>query len=167
MTSLKRAAFGDLDDELAATRRLLERVPDEHLGWRPHARSMTLGALATHLATLPYWMHTTLAEDAFDLAATPRNEALGSRAAILERFDAHAAALRAQWRDTPEATLAAPWTLRQGERVLLTQPRAAVLRGMGLSHLIHHRGQLTVYLRLLDVPLPALYGPTADEAPAF
>ena len=157
------AAFVDLDAELDRTRRVLARLPDGHLAFQPHEKSWTLGALATHLANLPGWMAVTLNEDSIDLANIARDESLPSRDAILERFDFNVAGARAAWAATDNDRLAAPWTVRHGAHVVMENPRGAMLRSTGISHLVHHRGQLTVYLRLLDVPLPNLYGPTADE----
>jgi uncharacterized damage-inducible protein DinB len=167
-SSLKSLVIGDLDDELAATRRLLERIPEKHLGWRPHERSMSLGGLAIHLANLPFWQHGLLRDDGFDLAALPPPLAEpASRDEVLQRFDANVAALSEATAQADDAALGRTWTLRHGERVITTLPKAIALRRIGISHMIHHRGQLTVYLRLLDVPLPPLYGPTADESGAF
>jgi uncharacterized damage-inducible protein DinB len=159
----RHTAFVDLDAELDRTRCVLDRLPDDRLDFQPHEKSWTLGALATHVANLPGWMAVTLSEDSLDLAGLPRNQALPSRDAILERFDFNVAGARDAWDATDDDRLAEPWTVRHGEHVVMESPRGAMLRSAGISHLIHHRGQLTVYLRLLDVPLPNLYGPTADE----
>lgn len=157
-------AIGDLEQELSQTRRILERVPEEHLDWRPHEKSWTLGELAQHIVNLPFWQTRIVEADEFDLATSPPPSAgPRSREELLERFDRSATALRDAVARLDEQALGARWTLRQGDRVLIALPRAAVLRGMGISHLIHHRGQLTVYLRLLDTPVPGLYGPSADE----
>jgi uncharacterized damage-inducible protein DinB len=162
--SLRDLAVGDLEQELRTTRRLLERVPDEHLDWKPHPKSMSLGSLATHIANLLFWQTTTVQQSEFDLAGGPPPLAsLASREELLRRFDENAAALKQAVSAMDDAALGEPWTLRRGEQTLLRLPRAAVLRTMGISHIIHHRGQLSVYLRLLDVPLPPIYGPTADE----
>jgi len=162
--SLKRFAAGDLENELKLTRRLLERVPDEHLGWRPHEKSWTLGQLATHLSNLPTWHTAVLRDDGLDLATLPPNKtALPSRDAILRTFDENVQEARETFAQVDDDTLIREWTLRHGDRVMLVQPKAAVLRMFGISHMIHHRGQMTVYLRLLGVPLPPIYGPTADE----
>jgi uncharacterized damage-inducible protein DinB len=165
--SLRQIALGDLEHELALTRRVLERVPEEHFGWKPHEKSMSLGRLAAHLANLLRWQVITLQHDAFDLAASPPPaDVPASREALLKTFDANLAALREAMEQADDALLSRPWTLRYGEKVVMQQPKVAVLRGMVISHIIHHRGQLSVYLRLLDVPVPAIYGPSADE-PAF
>ncbi len=157
-------ATGDLEHELATTRRMLERVPDEHFAWKPHEKSMSLGALAGHIANLLWWQTTTLEQDEFDMAAPrPPQTVPESREAVLQEFDERAAVLREALAQTDEAALARPWTLRSGDHVVFTQPKAAIMRGFGISHMVHHRGQLSVYLRLLDVPVPPSYGPTADE----
>lgn len=159
----RHVAFADLDTELANTRRVLERLPGDQLDFRPHEKSWTLAQLATHIANLPGWMAETLTEPNFNLADLVENDSLPTCEAILERFDGHAAALRAVWGDTDEDQLAESWTVRMDDHVVLESPRGVMLRTSGVSHLVHHRAQLTVYLRLLDVPLPNLYGPTADE----
>ena len=162
-SALARTALGDLEHEIASTRRLLEAVPDAHLDWRPHAKSWTLGELATHVANLLRWPTMTLADDGFDLAGSPRNPPASSRDELLRTLDGHAERLRAALATADDAHLMGAWTLRNGAHEIFSMPRLAVMRGFGISHLIHHRGQLTVYLRLLDVPVPGLYGPSADE----
>lgn len=163
-TSSKDWAFADLETEIASTRRVLERVPDEHLGWKPHEKSFSLGALATHVANLLHWQVITITQDEFDLAGGPRMAAAENREELLRTFDENRAALKSAFHAADDASLDAPWTLRMGEQVMFTMPRRQVLRSMGMNHLVHHRAQLTVYLRLLDVPVPGLYGPSADEA---
>lgn len=159
-----RQAFQlDLTHELAVTRRLLERLPDDRFGWQPHPKSMTLGDLGTHVANLLTWQLMILQTDGLDLARPiPRREAAADRNALLAEFDAKAEALHAALEAASDDDLAAKWTLRRGEQVLMARPRLAELRAMGLRHMVHHRGQLSVYLRLRDVPLPSIYGPTAD-----
>jgi hypothetical protein len=152
--------------DLRLTRDLLERMPDASMTWRPHPRSFALGGLGTHLAQLPHWGVGILARDHYDLAtAGGHREVLGSKADILALFDRHVAEWNAAMASVAEDTLTAPWELRRGAAVLESAPRAAAIERYLLHHLIHHRGQLTVYLRQLDVPLPPLYGPTADEHP--
>lgn len=159
-------AFGDLDRELDATRRMLERVPAEHLAWKPHAKSMSLGELALHVANLLYWQITTLQDDVFDLAASPMPlTAPESPAEILNVFDENRDRLQQAISGTSDEALGQPWSLLHGEQVIFTEPKHAVFRTWGTSHIVHHRAQLSVYLRLLDVPLPGTYGPSADEQP--
>jgi uncharacterized damage-inducible protein DinB len=164
--SERDAFIVEFDHEMAATRRVLERVPDDAFGWAPHERSFSLGALATHLAVLPHWGRQILEGDFYDLTgASGRGAARASRSDVLDLFDAHVAEVRRCLRSRSDAELSAVWTLRRGGHVVLTMPRLAALRRFLLHHLIHHRGQLTVYLRLQNVPVPPLYGPTADERP--
>lgn len=165
--SLKAVALGDLEQELAVTRSLLERVPDDKLDWKPHEKSFSLGALATHVANLPFWITATVQNDFFDLAAVTHRPSAGNRQELLELFEQTAAEMRAALAPADDAALLRTWELRMGDKVVMRMPKLAVIRGMGISHFIHHRGQLSVYLRLLDVPLPPMYGPTADERPSF
>jgi uncharacterized damage-inducible protein DinB len=164
---VKSMLLEEIDQELGNTRRVLERVPEDRLTWKPHAKSMSLGRLATHLAEIPGGMAKRLSSESFTMSApgTPRPEPLvaADRAALLEIFDASASQLKAVVGSWDEAALAAPWSLEAGGHTVFTKPRLAALRMMVLAHSIHHRGQLTVYLRENDVPLPAIYGPTADE----
>jgi uncharacterized damage-inducible protein DinB len=157
----------EFDHEMAMTRLALERaatLPAAALDWRPHPKSFTLGALATHLAQLPRWGISILTKDFHDLADTrPDVTALPSLVAVLEMFDAHVREVRAALVEMPDGQLLQPWALRRGDRVVLSVPRVSALRGFVVRHTVHHRGQLTVYLRMHDVPLPPLYGPTADE----
>jgi uncharacterized damage-inducible protein DinB len=161
---LKQMLLADLEEELATTRRVLERIPDEHLGYKPHEKSMALGSLGTHLANLAGWQIGILLQDEYDFAASPPPlNAAESRDALLAAFDSNVAGVRAAVEQVDDAALHREWTLRFGENVIFKRPKALVFRSFGLSHMAHHRGQLTVYLRMLDVPLPPVYGPTADE----
>ena len=162
------AFLNEFDHEMRQTRRLLERVPDDRLDFRPHPRSKTLGALALHVAGIPSWTSNLLGEASYDLApdlaSKDRERALpGDRAEILGVFDASVARARAHIAAQSEETLKTKWSLMRGGETVVTLPRAAVLRQFLMNHLVHHRGQLTVYLRMLDIPVPALYGPSADE----
>jgi uncharacterized damage-inducible protein DinB len=168
MLPLKPATTGDLIHELSNTRLMLERVPDEHFDWTPHEKSMSLGQLAGHLANIPRWQAMILTQDEVDLATLPpQQDAPETRADLLEHFDARVDTLKETLDALDANALAQPWTLRHGERIIMEQPRAAMLRSMGISHMIHHRGQLSVYLRLLDVPVPGVYGPSADDEGGF
>jgi uncharacterized damage-inducible protein DinB len=162
--SIKQIAFGDLDRELAVTRTVLERLPEEHYAWKPHEKSMNLGRLAMHVATLPQWMMTTLEKDFLDFADPPkiRTEA-NNRADLLQEFDKHAAAVKAAFEKLDDAALEKPWSLRQGETVLHTKSKGMILRLWCLNHMVHHRGQLCLYLRLLNVPVPAVYFNSVEE----
>ena len=165
--SLKQLALGDLNHELSTTRRLLERVPEEHLEWKPHEKSMTLGVLAQHVATIVYWITRTVQSDYFDIATIRRNPPPTTKQQILDAFQEKVDEMRHALDTADDATLMRPWQLRRGEQVLQTMPTLAVIRSMAINHMVHHRGQLSVYLRLLNVPLPPMYGPTADEQPNF
>jgi uncharacterized damage-inducible protein DinB len=161
--ALKDALLAEYDHEMGTTRKLLERLPDDKLAWQPHPKSMSLAGLATHLSNLPNWGGIILNDVSFDLAnAPPPLQPKGSRAEILAAFDAAAQQTRARL-DKTDAELTAPWSLTRGGQEVFTLPRAAAFRTFVLYHLVHHRGQLSVYLRLHDVPLPAIYGPSADE----
>lgn len=168
--TLSQILLPEFDHEMANTRRTIERVPGDRLGWSPHPKSMTLGRLAGHLAEFGVWTSKTCELDELDLAPPGgpgyRPRVYASTAEILEAFDANVAAGRAALAAASDEQLKGKWSLLSGGHTVFSMSRAAVLRGFVLSHCIHHRGQLTVYLRLLDVPVPALYGPSADERPA-
>lgn len=151
---------------MAVTRRTLERVPGDRLEYRPHAKSFTLGALAQHLATIPRWGAMTLQTPELDLSGPFPQETDAAVEAILARFDRNLADFRTALAAASDEALLASWTLRSGGKVHFTMPRLAVIRGMVMNHAVHHRAQLGVYLRLLDVPVPSMYGPSADE-PGF
>ena len=155
----------EFDHEMHLTRRMLQRVPNDKLAWKPHEKSMTLGRLAGHLSELPWWGQMTMTTDVLDLA-TEEMQKPGAVAASAEEavglLDANAAKTR-EALAASDADYAAVWTLKMGERTMMAMPRAAVIRSFVLNHLIHHRAQLGVYLRLLDVPVPATYGPSADD----
>jgi uncharacterized damage-inducible protein DinB len=160
---LKDTLLTEFDHEMGTTRRLLERIPDAKFDWKPHEKSMTLGGLATHLSNLPNWGTTILTDVSYDLAAGPPNlTQSASRADVLAQFDAAVGRTRTAL-DKTDAELAAQWKLKRGDQELFSLPRAAAFRTFVLYHVVHHRGQLSVYLRLNDVPVPAIYGPTADE----
>jgi uncharacterized damage-inducible protein DinB len=159
------ALLPEFDHEMATTRRLLDRVPEEKFSWKPHEKSMTLGQLAGHLANIPFWCSATLDFTVLDLETIPdaRPKAPPSRAGLLEEFDRKVAAARARLTETTDPGFLAPWTLKKGQQEFFTMPRISAIRSFVMNHSIHHRGQLSVYLRLNDVPLPPIYGPTADE----
>ena len=162
--TLRELALADLQAELTSTRRILDRVPDDKLSWRPHAKSATLKELAAHIAQLPGFALTMLIAPELDFAKPRERPALpDSRDALLAAFDQVAVRLSETLADASDEFLREEWTLRAGDRVIFRAPRVNALRTMGVSHLVHHRGQLSVYLRLLDVPVPGLYGPSADE----
>lgn len=153
--------LNEFDQEMAVTRRLLQRVPSDKGTWKPHAKSFALGHLAQLVARMPGWFPLMLRESALDLAAGPRYS-FETTETLLAEFDRGVASAREALQAVTGNALNEPWTLKAGPQVLMTQPKGEVTR-QTLSHLVHHRGQLTVYLRLLDVPIPSIYGPTADE----
>jgi len=153
--------LAEFDAEMATTRRLLERVPDDRGEWKPHEKSFPLAHLAQLIAGMPGWIADTLRNPTIDLAAGP-GYSVERTTTLLERFDGAVREARAALQEVAGDALDASWSLTMGEQELLTMPKGTAARSH-LNHLIHHRGQLTVYLRLVDVPLPQIYGPTADE----
>jgi uncharacterized damage-inducible protein DinB len=164
--SIAQALLPEFDHEAAVTRTVLERVPEDRIDWQPHPKSRSLGELAIHLASIPAWAILTLREPSYDVAppgGPPFVPATWqSLAHTLALFDEKIAKARAALAAASDLELAQPWTLKKGGEKIFTSPRGAVLRSFVLSHGVHHRAQLGVYLRLLDVPVPAMYGPTAD-----
>ena len=153
----------DFDHEMAVTRVVLARAPEAAFGWRPHEKSFSLGGLASHIAQIPHWGEAILDREFYDLTQRgPRREET-TAAAVLATFDDHVTVVRRKLLERTDPELMATWTLRRGGVPMLSMPRLTAFRSFLLHHLIHHRGQLTVYLRLQEVPVPPLYGPTADE----
>jgi uncharacterized damage-inducible protein DinB len=157
------ALLPEFDHEMTVTRKLLERVPEDRFGWKPHEKSYSLGDLALHVATIPYWGDITLNQPEFDVGGDPRMNPVASRSELLALFDRHVAGTRAALTGKSDAELMVPWALKANGKTLFSMPKAAVWRSFVMSHLIHHRAQLSVYLRMQNVPLPAMYGPSADE----
>jgi uncharacterized damage-inducible protein DinB len=162
--STAQALIAELKLESVSTRRMLERVPQASLTWKPHAKSRSLGEIASHVANIPGVFLATLGEDDCDREAYRSAAPLDSASGIVEAFDRNVAGALEVLGTIPEEVWMKPWRYRYGSKVIFELPRIAAARAMGLNHLIHHRGQLSVYLRLLDIPLPPVYGPTADEA---
>lgn len=166
--TIAQGLIGEFDHEAATTRRLLELIPDADAGWRPHPKSYPLGDLAAHIANLFAWATSTLESSEFDMAPVdgpawvPRG--YEGREALLATFDAAVATARECLLRMDDDAMMEEWRLLKGGEVMMAMPRVAVMRTFILNHLIHHRGQLTVYLRLRDIPLPSVYGPTADTA---
>ena len=163
--SISEAILAELAHEAVATRKMLEVVPDGKLDWQPHDKSWNLGKLASHIAENPGWgahMNTDELDLASDSDAFKPFEATSS-AELVERFDADLASYKEAFSGRDDGYMMEPWTMRNGETVFFTMPRAAALRTWTINHMVHHRGQLSVYLRLLDVALPEVYGPTADS----
>lgn len=154
----------EFDQEMISTRKLLERVPDGKFDYQPHPKSMTLGRLATHVSELPGWT-VMLGMDGFDLPPDFKPESAATRAELLEKFDQGVAAARAWIAAATDESWQKTWTFKVAGKTLMALPRSAVMRITIMNHLIHHRAQLGVFLRLNDVRIPGMYGPSADEAP--
>jgi uncharacterized damage-inducible protein DinB len=159
--SIGESLLPEFEQEMATTRRLLERVPSDKGTWKPHPKSFPLGHLAQLVAWMPGWVGQALKETELNLAGAP-GYSFEKTETLLALFDQNVKDSRAALQAARDADFGATWSLKHGDRVLFSAPRAAIVRNT-ISHLIHHRGQLTVYLRLIDVPIPAIYGPTADE----
>lgn len=166
---LSESLLPEFDNEMANTRKTLERVPADKSDWKPHPKSTAMGGLATHLSNIPTWVIYTIDQDSLDLAPggkpLPPAEQAKSQAELLATFDANTAKARAAIAGASDADLFKPWSLMMNGNTLLTMPKIAVLRSFVMNHLIHHRAQLGVYLRLNDIPVPSIYGPSADESP--
>jgi len=160
------ALMPEFDHEMASTRKVLDRVPEDRFDWKPHQKSFSLGELATHVANLPTWGTETLLRSEIDIGSSPRTATIASKSTMIATFDRNVADARAALAGKTDAELAAMWSLKRNGKTVFSMPKTTVLRSFVLNHLVHHRAQLTVYLRLLDVPVPSLYGPSADE-PAF
>lgn len=165
--TLQAALLAEFDQEMAGTRKALERIPTDKLTWKPHEKSFTIGSLAGHLAELPNWAKSTLEADEINLKGPFDRKPPETTQQVLDTFDRNVSAARELLAATNDATLGENWSLKVEDKVMFTMPRTQVLRSFVLSHTIHHRGQLTVYLRLLDVAVPAIYGPSADERSMF
>jgi len=165
--SISKSLLPEFDYEMTTTRKVLERVPDEKYEWKPHPRSTAMGGLATHVANIPTWAISAVAQENLDLAPggvpVPPMEMAKGREALLETFDENVAKAREAISGASDESLFVPWSLLMNGKTVMTLPRVAVLRSFVLNHLIHHRGQLSVYLRLNDIPVPSIYGPSADE----
>jgi uncharacterized damage-inducible protein DinB len=164
---ISKMILPEFDHEMANTRKTLERVPEDKFAWKPHEKSMTLGGLATHLSNIPSWTKETFGKDELDISPPGqpeyRLEEAKSRAELLAAFDKNIVEARAALESATDESWAGKWSLLMGGKTIFTLPRTAVMRGFVMNHLIHHRAQLGVYLRLLDVPVPSIYGPSADE----
>ena len=163
---ISKMILPEFDHEMANTRKTLERVPDEKFGWKPHDKSMAMGGLATHMANLPSWGTLIVGSESFDVmpGGTPmKTPELHSTAEVLQTFDQNVAATRAAIDAASDEALFQNWTLQKNGTAIMTLPKVAVLRSFVMNHIIHHRAQLGVYLRLNDIPVPSIYGPSADE----
>jgi uncharacterized damage-inducible protein DinB len=159
--TIAAAFLAELEQEMKTTRKLLERVPSDKAQWKPHPKSFPLGHLAQLVATMPGWITKAVKGIDINLASGP-GYTFEKTDTLVALLDKHVAEARAALSASKEADYALPWSLKMGEQVLMTLPRGEVVR-QNINHLCHHRGQLTVYLRLIDVPIPSIYGPTADE----
>jgi len=161
--SLIQMFLKELDMEAKTTRKILSRIPDDKYDWQPHPKSMTMRRLATHVAELPSWITMTLTTSELDFASNPyKPEVINNTAELMNYFERTLEDAKAHLEAAKEEDLSESWTLRNGNEVYSTSPKSEVLR-MTYSQIIHHRAQLGVYLRLLDVPLPGTYGPSADD----
>jgi uncharacterized damage-inducible protein DinB len=165
--ALVDAFLQELAQEAATTRRVLERVPSDKLDWQPHAKSMTLGQLALHVATTPGQIATMIAGASMELPPDfpPKPPTPASTEELLAAFESDLAQAQEVLKGWEDAHAAADWAITKDGNPVMAMPRAGWIRVIGLNHWYHHRGQLSVYLRLLDVPLPSIYGPSADENP--
>ena len=159
------ALLAELEHEAETTRRVLERVPQAHLSWKPHPRSMSLGQLALHVATVPGNVAELAAMDTVPARPAFVHPEAATAAELVPALTASVAKARQLLGGLDDAAMGAVWRLKSGDRELLTMPRVAFARAIMLNHWYHHRGQMLVYLRLLDLPVPSVYGPTADENP--
>ena len=155
--------IAELKYESASTKKLLERVPMEKKDWKPHEKSMTLGRLATHVATIPHWISDIFHIDEFDFLVHFKPFQSASQEELLKIFQEQLDIALADLEKMKDDDFNKTWIVKRGEQVFYTLPKKVAIRGWGFSHLFHHRGQLSVYLRLLDVPVPGMYGPSADE----
>ncbi|MEO8588164.1 MAG: DinB family protein [Flavobacteriales bacterium] len=157
-----QAIAAELEKLQAPTRTLLERIPSDKLAWKPHEKSMTLGRLGMHVAELPHWIVKSFEMPEFDFVATPIAPAVPTTIEEILAMQGHTWMKAANYlNNATDANLAVMWTMRRGENVIWSMTRADMARHH-IKHMVHHRGQLSVYLRLLDVPIPELFGPTAD-----
>ncbi len=163
-STMKEALLGELGTEAPVTRRVLDRVPEDRLTWKPHPKSMSLGTLALHVATVPGAVAEFLSESVREAPNFSAPEA-ASKMQILESFEQSINAARRQLEAWSDDDLASQWKMTRAGDTLLALPRIEMLRSVMLNHWYHHRGELLVYLRLLDIPVPAVYGPSADEDP--
>ncbi len=165
--SIAQSLLPEFDHEMATTRKLLERVPEAKSTWKPHDKSFSMGTLAQHIAELVGWATMTMSTTELDMAPAGgesyKTPAFTSTAALLERFDQNVAAARAAIAAASDADFMVGWTLKMAGKDLFTIPRVGCVRTWMMNHVVHHRGQLSVYLRLNDIPVPSMYGPSADE----
>jgi uncharacterized damage-inducible protein DinB len=164
---ISESLLPEFDHEMAITHKVLERTPADKFAWKPHPKSFSMGALAAHVANMADWASLTLTSDSFDYAppgAEPyKTPEFPTTAELVAAFDKSVAQARAALAAADDANMMAPWSLMAGGKTVMTMPRVAVIRSFVMNHIIHHRAQLTVYIRMNDIPVPAIYGPSADE----
>jgi uncharacterized damage-inducible protein DinB len=165
--SYSESILPEFDQEMASTRKVLERVPEDKLGWKAHPKSNSIGWNANHLADIPAWVDMAIKHTKLDIAPVGgesyKSPDLKTRQALLELFDSNVAAARKTLASVSDAEMRIPWTLLSGGQEILTMPRVEVIRSFVLNHTIHHRAILCVYLRLNDIPVPGMYGPSGDD----
>jgi uncharacterized damage-inducible protein DinB len=161
--NISQTLLPEFDQEMAGTRRVLERVPADQFTYKPHEKSFEFGKLATHVAQLPGWAIVALTTDELDLSLPFEQPKPQTTEELVAFFDQNVTQARQAIESAKDETFSQKWTLRMGDREIFTMPKIAVYRGMVMNHIIHHRAQLTVYMRLNNIPVPGLYGPSADE----
>ena len=165
--SIAASLLPEFDQEMANTRKILELVPEDKLDWAPHEKSMKLGQLVGHLVEFPHWGLSTLQQDELVLVGEYKPYVMTSRAELLQKFDKDVASLRKVVSETGDQDFGKTWTLTSGGNPIFAMPKIGVWRGMVMNHMVHHRAQLGVYFRLLNLPVPGMYGPSADEMAKF
>ena len=162
--ALKDSFIGELKSEASFTKKMLERVPLDNPQWKPHEKSMGIGRLATHVAEIPHWISDIAKADEYDFLKHPHNPRIArSQAELLEIMQTNLDQAIADLGDTDDESLEKKWVVRRGDHIFSEMKKKVAMRSWGFSHIYHHRGQLSVYLRLLDIPVPGMYGPSADE----
>lgn len=165
--TISQTLLPEFDNEAASTRKILACVPEDKFGWKPHEKSMTLGRLASHVAEMGYWAIVTINQDTLELTPGQKPFNAATSEELLAAFDKNISEGRAALAAASDEAMLANWSLIYGGHVAFSMPRVAVIRNMVMNHMIHHRGQLSVYLRMLDVPVPGMYGPSADDKGAM
>jgi uncharacterized damage-inducible protein DinB len=161
--SISQGLLPEFDHEMATTRKVIERIPEDKYSWKPHEKSMTMGRLASHVAEMPSWATIGIKQDSLDMNGDRKPFLAESTKQLLEMFDTNVAGAREAIAGADDETYLKIWSLTSGGKTLLSMPKIAVVRSFMMNHIIHHRGQLSVYLRENNVPVPSIYGPSADE----
>lgn len=165
--TISQTLLPEFDQEMTNTRKLLERIPDSKLNYQPHKKSMTMARLASHVAELPGWVMTALDQDVLDMQPDYKPHIAASRDELLQMFDKNVATAHARIAASSDQHWGETWTFKMAGKEIMAMPRVVVVRSFVMNHLIHHRAQLGVFLRLNDVEIPGMYGPSADEAQSF